>query len=114
MGIGGKAIPPFIDRITDVRSDAAFILLVEKEAAFMRIAEDRFYNRYPCSAWRAARRGAARRSVAVQTRRRVFTSPRLAPCPPWPFRAPSPPPRAQSSSPPRASPTWPHGCSCAS
>ena len=49
MGIGGKAIPPFIDRISDVRSDAAFILLVEKEAAFMRIAEDRFYNRYPCS-----------------------------------------------------------------
>ena len=48
MGIGGKAIPPFIDRITDVRSDASFILLVEKEAAFMRIAEDRFYNRYPC------------------------------------------------------------------
>jgi meiotic recombination protein SPO11 len=48
MGIGGKAIPPFIDRITDIRSDAEFILLVEKEAAFMRIAEDRFYNRYPC------------------------------------------------------------------
>lgn len=48
MGIGGKAIPPFIDRITDVASDAKFILLVEKEAAFMRIAEDRFYNKYPC------------------------------------------------------------------
>jgi meiotic recombination protein SPO11 len=45
MGIGGKAIPPFIDRITDITSDASFILLVEKEAAFMRIAEDRFYNR---------------------------------------------------------------------
>lgn len=49
MGIGGKAIPPFIDRISDVQSDAEFILLVEKEAAFMRIAEDRFYNKYPCS-----------------------------------------------------------------
>jgi len=48
MGIGGKAIPPFIDRITDITSDARFILLVEKEAAFMRIAEDRFYNKYPC------------------------------------------------------------------
>jgi meiotic recombination protein SPO11 len=71
MGIGGKAIPPFIDRITDIevrvclervtlplmqvhtnmrylQSDAEFILLVEKEAAFMRIAEDRFYNKYPC------------------------------------------------------------------
>jgi len=48
MGIGGKAIPPFMDRISDIRSDASFILLVEKEAAFMRIAEDRFYNKYRC------------------------------------------------------------------
>jgi meiotic recombination protein SPO11 len=48
MGVGGKAIPPFIDRITDMTSDAAFILLVEKDAAFMRLAEDRFYNKYPC------------------------------------------------------------------
>jgi meiotic recombination protein SPO11 len=48
MGIGGKAIPPFIDKITDIRSDAQFILLIEKEAAFMRVAEDRFYNKYPC------------------------------------------------------------------
>jgi meiotic recombination protein SPO11 len=48
MGIGGKAIPPFIDKITDIVSDAEFILLVEKEAAFMRIAEDRFYNKYRC------------------------------------------------------------------
>ena len=48
QGIGGKAIPPFMDRITDIRSDANFILLVEKEAAFMRIAEDRFYNKYRC------------------------------------------------------------------
>jgi meiotic recombination protein SPO11 len=48
MGIGGKAIPPYIDRITDIRGDARFILLVEKDAAFMRLAEDRFYNEYPC------------------------------------------------------------------
>ena len=48
MGVGGKAIPPFIDRITDLRSDAKFILLVEKDAAFMRLAEDRFYNKLPC------------------------------------------------------------------
>lgn len=31
-----------------VRSDADFILLVEKEAAYMRMAEDRFYQKYPC------------------------------------------------------------------
>ncbi|XP_072984151.1 DNA topoisomerase 6 subunit A3 [Typha latifolia] len=48
MGIGGKAIPPNIDRVSDLESDALFILLVEKDAAFMRLAEDRFYNRFPC------------------------------------------------------------------
>lgn len=48
MGIGGKAIPPNIDRVGNLSSDALFILLVEKDAAFMRLAEDRFYNRFPC------------------------------------------------------------------
>ncbi|KAK9949820.1 hypothetical protein M0R45_005331 [Rubus argutus] len=31
-----------------MKSDALFILLVEKDAAYMRLAEDRFYNRFPC------------------------------------------------------------------
>lgn len=35
-------------QVTDIHSDAHFILLVEKDAAFMRLAEDRFYNTYPC------------------------------------------------------------------
>mmetsp|Transcript_7060 Transcript_7060/g.12666 ORF Transcript_7060/g.12666 Transcript_7060/m.12666 type:complete len:479 (-) Transcript_7060:215-1651(-) len=48
MGVGGKAIPPYIDKIENIQSDAEFVLLVEKEAAYMRMAEDRFYNRYPC------------------------------------------------------------------
>ncbi|KAK9798157.1 hypothetical protein WJX73_001152 [Symbiochloris irregularis] len=48
MGIGGKAIPPNVDKVVDIESDAHFILLVEKDAAFMRLAEDRFYNTYPC------------------------------------------------------------------
>lgn len=48
MGVGGKAIPPYVERITEVESDAEFILLVEKDAAFMRLAEDRFYNKYAC------------------------------------------------------------------
>lgn len=48
MGVGGKAIPPNIDKVSDITSDASFILLVEKDAAFMRLAEDRFYNTYPC------------------------------------------------------------------
>jgi meiotic recombination protein SPO11 len=48
MGVGGKAIPPNIDKVDHIESDAMFILLVEKDAAFMRLAEDRFYNTYPC------------------------------------------------------------------
>ena len=48
MGIGGKAIPSNIDKVGNFRSEAKFILLVEKDAAFMRLAEDRFYNRFPC------------------------------------------------------------------
>lgn len=48
IGVGGKAIPPFIDKITNIQSDAEFILLVEKDAVFMRLAEDRFYNKFPC------------------------------------------------------------------
>ena len=48
MGVGGKAIPPSIERVTEISSDAKFVLLVEKDAAFMRLAEDRFYNTYPC------------------------------------------------------------------
>ena len=35
-------------QVTQIHSDALFILLVEKDAAFMRLAEDRFYNTYPC------------------------------------------------------------------
>jgi len=38
MGVGGKAIPPYIDKIENIQSDAEFILLVEKEAAYMRMA----------------------------------------------------------------------------
>ena len=48
MGVGGKAIPPNVDKVTDIASDALFILLVEKDAAFMRLAEDRFYQKFPC------------------------------------------------------------------
>ena len=48
MGVGGKAIPPYIERITGIQGKAEFILLVEKDAAFMRLAEDRFYNTFPC------------------------------------------------------------------
>eukprot|EP00002_Diphylleia_rotans_P020648 TRINITY_DN4001_c0_g1_i1.p1 TRINITY_DN4001_c0_g1~~TRINITY_DN4001_c0_g1_i1.p1 ORF type:complete len:434 (+),score=100.22 TRINITY_DN4001_c0_g1_i1:70-1371(+) len=49
MGVGGKIIPPFMDRVKIIDgSKADFILLIEKDAAFSRLAEDRFYNKYPC------------------------------------------------------------------
>jgi meiotic recombination protein SPO11 len=48
MGVGGKAIPPSIERVTEIKGSAKFVLIVEKDAAFMRLAEDRFYNTYPC------------------------------------------------------------------
>lgn len=48
LGIGGKAITAIIDRVTNIRGTAKFILLVEKDAAFNRLSEDRFYNDYPC------------------------------------------------------------------
>lgn len=47
MGTGGKAITPLIDTIEILDSDAEFILVVEKEAAFIRLSEDRFYDKYP-------------------------------------------------------------------
>lgn len=48
MGVGGKAIPAHVDCISDIKGAAEFVLLVEKDAAFMRLAEDRFYDSYPC------------------------------------------------------------------
>jgi len=48
MGTGGKAITPLIDTVEILDSDAEFILVVEKEAAFIRLSEDRFYEKYPC------------------------------------------------------------------
>ncbi|NHJ85099.1 MAG: hypothetical protein FK734_06530 [Asgard group archaeon] len=48
QGSSGKNINPMQDHITDLQSDAEFILVVEKQAAFLRLAEDKFYERYPC------------------------------------------------------------------
>uniref|UniRef100_A0A2N9GDL3 Topoisomerase 6 subunit A/Spo11 TOPRIM domain-containing protein n=1 Tax=Fagus sylvatica TaxID=28930 RepID=A0A2N9GDL3_FAGSY len=41
-----KPIPPL--NVGSMRSDALFVLLVEKHATFLRLAEDKFYNRFPC------------------------------------------------------------------
>lgn len=46
--IGSTATLATALQVDSIQSDALFILLVEKDAAFMRLAEDRFYNTYPC------------------------------------------------------------------
>ncbi|MFW9920382.1 MAG: helix-hairpin-helix domain-containing protein [Candidatus Thorarchaeota archaeon] len=48
MGTGGWAVTPFLDQLEIVESDAEFILLAEKDAAIMRLAEAKFWNRQPC------------------------------------------------------------------
>ena len=74
MPRGAQAISPLVDRITDIQSDAEFILLVEKDAAFIRLSEDRFYNTYPC--------------IIVTVGRRTRAHPRLAPAHCLALRAP--------------------------
>ncbi|MFW9887577.1 MAG: helix-hairpin-helix domain-containing protein [Candidatus Thorarchaeota archaeon] len=48
MGTGGWAITPFLDQVEILESDAEFILLSEKDAAVMRLAEAKYWNRQPC------------------------------------------------------------------
>jgi meiotic recombination protein SPO11 len=48
MGTGGWAITPFLDQLEIVESDAEFIILSEKDAALMRLAEAKYWNRQPC------------------------------------------------------------------
>ncbi len=48
MGTGGWAITPFLDQVEIVESDAEFILVAEKDAAVMRLAEAKYWNRQPC------------------------------------------------------------------
>jgi meiotic recombination protein SPO11 len=48
MGTGGWAITPFLDQLEIVESDAEFIIMAEKDAAIMRLAEAKYWNRQPC------------------------------------------------------------------
>jgi meiotic recombination protein SPO11 len=48
LGSGGWGISPMLDNIEIIESDAEFILVVEKDAAMMRLAEARFWRQYPC------------------------------------------------------------------
>ncbi|MHA1437664.1 MAG: hypothetical protein ACTSPD_08800 [Promethearchaeota archaeon] len=48
LGSGGWTISPMLDEIEILESDAEFILVIEKDAAMMRLAEGRFWRKYPC------------------------------------------------------------------
>ncbi len=48
MGTGGWAVTPFLDQLEIVESDAEFIIVSEKDAAVMRLAEAKYWNRMPC------------------------------------------------------------------
>ena len=48
LGSGGWTVSPMLDSIEIIESDAEFILVIEKDAAMMRLAEARFWRKYPC------------------------------------------------------------------
>lgn len=47
-GLGGHAITPMLDQVGDFESDAEFVLVIEKDAVFQDLAEDKFFNYIPC------------------------------------------------------------------
>ncbi|GAB4304962.1 MAG: DNA topoisomerase IV subunit A [Promethearchaeota archaeon] len=48
LGSGGWSISPMLDNIEIVESDAEFILVIEKDAALIRLSEARWWRQYPC------------------------------------------------------------------
>ncbi|MCP4761700.1 MAG: DNA topoisomerase VI, partial [archaeon] len=48
LGSGGWTISPMLDNIEIIESDAEFILVLEKDAAMIRLSEARFWQKYPC------------------------------------------------------------------
>ena len=48
LGSGGWTISPMLDKIEIIESDAEFIIVVEKDAAMIRLSEARFWRKYPC------------------------------------------------------------------
>ncbi|MHA2305346.1 MAG: hypothetical protein ACXACU_08115 [Candidatus Hodarchaeales archaeon] len=48
QGLGGHAITPMLDQVENFESDAEFVLVIEKDAVFQDLAEDKFFNYLPC------------------------------------------------------------------
>jgi meiotic recombination protein SPO11 len=47
QGVGGRSITPMLDLVDNFESDAEFVLLIEKDAVFNRLAEDKFFDYLP-------------------------------------------------------------------
>ena len=50
LGSGAWQITPMIDNVEVIESDAEFILVLEKDAAMMRIIEEKWWTKFPCIA----------------------------------------------------------------
>lgn len=50
MGSGGWTITSFIDQVEVLETDAEFILVLEKDAAMLRVLEEKWWRKYPCIA----------------------------------------------------------------
>ncbi len=48
LGTGGWTIPTFLKNIEILESDANFVLVLEKDAAMLRLSEAKFYHKIPC------------------------------------------------------------------
>ncbi len=48
LGTGGWSITPFLDRVEIVESDAEFLMIVEKDAAMLRLSEVKWWTQHPC------------------------------------------------------------------
>jgi meiotic recombination protein SPO11 len=48
LGSGGWTISPMLDNIEVLESDAEFILVLEKDAAMIRLSEARWWKKFPC------------------------------------------------------------------
>jgi meiotic recombination protein SPO11 len=48
LGSGGWSISPMLDNIEVLESDAEFILVLEKDAAMIRLSEARWWKQFPC------------------------------------------------------------------
>ncbi|KAL6587498.1 DNA topoisomerase 6 subunit A [Orobanche minor] len=81
----GIEVPVNIDRVESMSSvGALFILLVQNDATYMELAEERFYNRFPCIIVRAGQPAVATQQFLIKMKEE-FELPVLAVVDPDPF-----------------------------